>query len=188
MTILALLAAAILLVVADRHFGLSYLLVGCAIVLAVVALGLSAGLSLDDMEPFMGILVSLVFTPIVVRLYFVREVRRHANGEAATPDGDRNSGVVLEYAGPAASLLKTFTFFFVQGTLVILLIHGTYGVAGLTPAHVAGIPAAAAWQATAIAERYTESGVWHIVWGAVGLFVAGPLLLAATVAVRFWAM
>jgi len=174
---------------ADRRFGLSYLSAGFGASLGFVGIGLLFGFEIDQIEPFALLFATLIFTPIAVRLHFVREVRRIGMAEElseadAVPPSDRNTEIILEHAPRVASLFQRFVFFFVQGTLLILIGTGLFGSNDLTGAHVAGIPAATSYQIGAIAGRYTASKVWQTVWASVGLFILGPPILFLVIAHR----
>lgn len=174
---------------ADRHFGFSYLSAGFGASLGFVGVGLLLGFELSNIEPFAVLFATLIFTPIMVRLFFVREVKRSKmaagmpEADAVHPN-DRHSDIILEKAPRIASRFQRFVFFFVQGVLLLLVGTGLFGSNDLTGGHIAGIPAATSHQISAIASRYTASKTWQIVWGAVGLFLFGPLILFLIVAHR----
>jgi hypothetical protein len=173
----------------DRRFGLSYVLAGFGASIAFVGVGLLLGFDLGTIEPFAMFFATLVFTPIAVRLFFVREIKRRqstpANPKVGAEDSrDRNLEFLLQHAPRTVSLLQRFTFFFVQGTLLLLIGTGLFSSDELTVAHIAGIPAAASHQTAAIVSRYTASKAWQIIWGAVGLFVLGPLIVFFIMAYR----
>lgn len=173
----------------DRHFGLSYLSAGFGACLGFIAIGLLFGFKIDQIQPFALLFATLIFTPIAARLYFVREIRRTGMAEGlseenAVPLRDRNSKIIIEHAPRIASVIQRYVFFFVQGTLLILVGTGLFDSNGLTGPHIAGIPAATSYQFGAIASRYTASKGWQIVWSSIGLFIFGPLILFLIVSYR----
>lgn len=166
----------------DRRYGLSYLSAGFGASLGFIGVGLLLGFEISNIEPFAILFTMLIFTPIMVRLFFVREVKRSkiASGISETDAvhrNDRHSDIVLENAPRIASSLKMFAFFLVQGAFLLFVGTGLFGSSDLSGVHIAGIPVAASHQISAIASRYTASKTWQIVWGAVGLFLVGPLIL-----------
>lgn len=162
----------------DWLFGLAYVFTGLAFLSAIVGLASAAGLNIFEYDAPAGLLVSIIFTPIFIRLFFVLRSQSSSNGSlgdgSQIREGGRDQRASHVYKGVLifGAFVPLFTFHFITAGLslaTVAVLAGWVDPARLLPLVTVGFP----YIANHVAAAHGVTGTRNIVFAtAAGLFTA----------------